>query len=278
MYPEVALANYARFDSLRKIRLGPVESRMFLWSKSGFGRVTINRQVFDFQPFDYFVIPWNHMIEYEPDPAAPFHLAGIHMIPWHDPSVPLTWGVSHEAGNPLHRVSFRQDRNIAGLEELHHFRLSQEHPLIHLSEYIVQHAIGPMRDREHLKRCALILIAEAVFTSRTSQGLPSQIRQMQRFIEQNISRPLTVRDLAVAIDRSPSQVNRLCRVHLKQSAGDWISEVKIRAASDQLRSTRRSIFDIAAAVGYADRFYFSRLFRRKLGLSPLKYRQQQPLL
>jgi len=278
LVPDIALANYARFDALRRVRLGPVESRMFLWSKSGCGTVTINRHVFNFQPFDYFIIPWNHLIDYEPDPVAPFHLAGIHVIPWHDPSVPLTWGVSHDTGSPLHRAPFRQDRPIAGLEELLHFRLSLGHPLIQLSEYIVQHAVGPSRNRKHLNHCALTLMSEALFTASTSPELPAQIRQMWRFIEQNMSRALTVRDLAVEVDRSPSQVNRLCRDHLNLSPGDWISEIKIKAASDQLRSTRMSIAEVAAGVGYEDQFYFSRLFKKKLGLSPLKYRQQQPLL
>jgi len=46
---------------------------------------------------------------------------------------------------------------------------------------------------------------------------------------------------------------RLCRQHLHCTPGNWISDLKIRAACRQLRSTRLSIAEIAARNGYATR-------------------------
>jgi AraC family transcriptional regulator, arabinose operon regulatory protein len=247
---------------------------MCLWCRGGTGAVTINGSVFEVQPNDYFVIPWNHMIKYESVPEVPFLLAGIHIIPWHAPSKELTWGVSHDNSNPLHGVPWRQDRKIEDLEELLHFRLSPESSLLSLSEYIVRHSVSPWRDRGHLQHCAVALINEVRFTLRERPAMSSQIQQMQMYIERNIAKPLSVRDLAREIGRSPSQIARLCRRYLKMSPGDWINDIKIRFACDRLRTTHESVADIAEKTGFADQFYFSRLFKKKTGLPPLRYRQQ----
>ena len=149
---------------------------------------------------------------------------------------------------------------------------------MHLSEYIVQHSVGAHRDRGVLKRCALTLIDEVRCVASAKPEHPNQIRQLQHFIEKNMSIPINVRDLAPSIGRSPSQVTRLCRQHLDRSPGEWISDLKISFACDRLRTIRQSIAEVAASIGFADQFYFSRLFKKKMGLPPLKYRRQQPLL
>jgi AraC-like DNA-binding protein len=279
MAPEIVQANHARFEGRARSQFHSVESRMFLWSKAGRGTIAINGQYFDMQPFDYFVIPWRHTISYEPDRESPFHLAGIHLIPWHDPKSRFEWGVAHDVVDRLHSVSWRQDRTITGMEELLHFQLVQDHGLLQLSEYIIHHFARPHREREQLQRCAYALIDEVRYTARTRPIARSpEIQRLERFIERDIDQPLGVRDLARKIDRSPSHVTRLCRQYLHCTPGNWINDLKIRSACDQLRSTRLSIAEIAARTGYADQFYFSRLFKKKMGIPPLKYRQQQPLI
>lgn len=41
-----------------------------------------------------------------------------------------------------------------------------------------------------------------------------------------------------------------------------------------LKSNDKSIREISFAVGFEDEFYFSRLFKKKFGLSPLGYRNK----
>jgi YesN/AraC family two-component response regulator len=49
---------------------------------------------------------------------------------------------------------------------------------------------------------------------------------------------------------------------------------KIDLAKTLLTETSASIFDVAQSVGYPDQLYFSRIFKKKEGLSPYKYRKQ----
>jgi AraC family transcriptional regulator, arabinose operon regulatory protein len=276
--PEIVTANDASFGGRQRTHYHSVESRMCLWCKSGRGDLVVNGERLQVRPSDYFVLPWRHSIRYEPDTEAPFFLAGIHLIPWHDPTIDVTWGVAHDSTHPLYGVSWRQDRLVEGAEQVVRRHLSRGHRLLHLSEYIVQRATRSHRERESMQSCAQLLLDELRGTLQEAPPRPRQIEQLEAFIEQHIARPLGVRDLATALERSPSQIARLCREHLHLTPGHWIARIKIATSCDLLRTTRLSISDVARRIGYDDQFHFSRVFKRQMGLSPLKYRQQQPLL
>jgi len=278
LLPEIVTANYARFEEGQIVTNPSVESRMCLWCNSGQGEIVVNRKRLPVRAFDYFMLPWRHSIRYEPAPETPFTLAGIHIIPWHDPTVALEWGVAHNAGHHLYGVPWRRDHAIEGVEPFLHFHLSHNHTLLHLSEYIVQRIGRGDRDRQQRQRCAHMLIDEIRHTAQQAPARPGRLRDLERFIQRNIHRPISVSDLAAAIDRSTSQVTRLCRLHLDRTPGQWVTKRKIDSACHLLRTTRLSVAEVARRVGYEDQFHFSRVFKRHTGIAPLKYRRQQPLL
>jgi len=53
----------------------------------------------------------------------------------------------------------------------------------------------------------------------------------------------------------------------------WLEERRMEAARQYLCGTNKSVTEIAAAVGYADSFYFSRVFRKHFGHPPARYRK-----
>ena len=53
---------------------------------------------------------------------------------------------------------------------------------------------------------------------------------------------------------------------------DYIARVRIRAAKKLIAEQKLKLTEIAAAVGYPDAKYFSRVFRRITGVSPADYR------
>jgi transcriptional regulator GlxA family with amidase domain len=53
---------------------------------------------------------------------------------------------------------------------------------------------------------------------------------------------------------------------------DYFLRLKVRRACELLDTTTLRIEEIAASVGCADAFYFSRLFRRVMGKAPRDYR------
>ena len=67
-------------------------------------------------------------------------------------------------------------------------------------------------------------------------------------------------------------VGAIIAVVLAQSFYFLIKAVK--RAKELLTKTNASIFEIANSVGYDDQFYFSRLLKKHVNVSPLEYRKQ----
>jgi transcriptional regulator GlxA family with amidase domain len=57
------------------------------------------------------------------------------------------------------------------------------------------------------------------------------------------------------------------------SPGEYLAHVRIQEASALLRDSDLSVLEIGTEVGLPDKSHFSKLFKRKTGLSPGAYRQ-----
>lgn len=56
----------------------------------------------------------------------------------------------------------------------------------------------------------------------------------------------------------------------------YLTRVRIRVATQLLRQSTLTVKEIASRVGLPDEAYFSRLFKKATGVSPMHYRDQQP--
>jgi len=59
------------------------------------------------------------------------------------------------------------------------------------------------------------------------------------------------------------------------SPNEYRINMRISAAKSMLRNSSISVREIAEQVGFPDPYYFSRCFRRAVGLSPRAYREKQ---
>ena len=55
---------------------------------------------------------------------------------------------------------------------------------------------------------------------------------------------------------------------------DYFIHLKVQKASSLLLLSRMTIREIALIVGYEDPYYFSRLFKKVVGISPTAVRQE----
>ncbi len=68
---------------------------------------------------------------------------------------------------------------------------------------------------------------------------------------------------------------RLFRRYDHQTPHQFLMRRKMHLAAERLQQSDLLVKQVAAQLGFADPFHFSRTFKRVLGLSPEAFRQQQ---
>ena len=77
---------------------------------------------------------------------------------------------------------------------------------------------------------------------------------------------------AEEIHVNPSYLSSLFTKELGRSFVSYLTDVRLKKAVRLLEDTDDSIQEIAFACGFREPNYFSRIFRKKYGLSPREYR------
>jgi AraC-like DNA-binding protein len=81
-----------------------------------------------------------------------------------------------------------------------------------------------------------------------------------------------LRDLSRKVGVEPNYLCRLFRRFGQETPIQCLSRYKLNFAAELLLSQTRSVAEIATIVGYADQFYFSKVFKKRFGKSPNTFR------
>lgn len=105
------------------------------------------------------------------------------------------------------------------------------------------------------------------------QSHDAVVSTLEHFIVQNIARQLSIGDMARATATSPRTLARRLGAAMQLTPVAFARRLRIARAIHLLETTRESIDEIAARVGYADAAAFRRIFRRETGQAPRERRR-----
>ena len=100
------------------------------------------------------------------------------------------------------------------------------------------------------------------------QSYPKPLTASLAYIRENYQKPLQLSLVADEYGITGSYLSRLFKKHLDTTFIDYINQLRLNKAIILLESKKNSIKEIAYLVGYQDPNYFSRIFRRHMGISP----------
>jgi AraC-like DNA-binding protein len=117
--------------------------------------------------------------------------------------------------------------------------------------------------------------AASLRSSRAGKQL--DLEKLTRHMRENLGAELDLDALAATANLSKFHFSRRFRQHTGHAPIQFFIQMKMQRACELLDSTDQPIKAIAGAVGYQDAFYFSRIFKRTIGVSPQAYRQQHAI-
>ncbi len=95
----------------------------------------------------------------------------------------------------------------------------------------------------------------------------------KKYIIDNIGQPIMPQDICKDIGVSSNMLYKAIYKAVGTSPTNFIRKIKIDEAIHRLLRTSDSISQVAEAVGYNDTNYFIRVFKKEIGMSPLKYKK-----
>ena len=109
-------------------------------------------------------------------------------------------------------------------------------------------------------------------SSRGEGGPMEKVGRSIHYMLANLNRPLQVATLAAQANVSPSHYFALFKQMTGRPPMDYFTKLRMSHACRLLDSTSASVKEVAAALGYNDPFYFSRVFKSVSAVAPVHYR------
>ena len=109
------------------------------------------------------------------------------------------------------------------------------------------------------------------FTRSQTKHL-EKMKRILSYIEAHFSEPISVEKVAELTYYSKSHFMKFFKTYTGKGFTEYLNDYRLARAAEMLRATDLSLLEIAARSGFENLSYFNRMFKRKYGISPGKYR------
>ncbi len=129
----------------------------------------------------------------------------------------------------------------------------------------------------HTNLCLYHLIATFIYHQRYTQSPAITtdkdiVNKTIDYMKDHLGERITVDDMASMNRLSMSHFSKLFRISIGIPPIDYFIHLKMQKACQLLQTTNLRIKEIASLVGYDDAYYFSRIFKKSINISPEIYR------
>lgn len=104
--------------------------------------------------------------------------------------------------------------------------------------------------------------------------VPRNISLLKEYLDVHLEERLTLEKCSEITYLSVSQTIRRFRSAYGMTPYEYLNQRRINTAKQLLQNSTLSIEEIAAQTGFPDHNYFSKYFKKKVGVSPSKFRKQ----
>lgn len=102
------------------------------------------------------------------------------------------------------------------------------------------------------------------------------IHSIKNYIDEHFSDPdLSLTSICTHYSYNPKYISSLFKKHFRVGMNAYLNAIRIQEACTLMQENVTSVQDIAAKCGFRDPYYFSRVFKARLGISPSMYIENQ---
>ena len=118
------------------------------------------------------------------------------------------------------------------------------------------------------------LLSRIVFENAIEIEYDELISRARDLIHKELSGELSIESLSERLYVSKNKLYKSFHSYYGLTVGEYILRARMTRAEELLRESEMPIFLVSEAVGIQNYTYFSRLFKKRYGISPLAYRKR----
>lgn len=111
--------------------------------------------------------------------------------------------------------------------------------------------------------------------NKASEKSLSLIETAKEYIRTNYSKDISLDDVSRIVNISPYYFSKIFKEDTGEGFVEYLTKVRIDKAKELLETTEFSMKEICSMVGYADPNYFSRSFKKNVGVTPTEYKENR---
>ena len=101
------------------------------------------------------------------------------------------------------------------------------------------------------------------------------IKKCKRYLDENYMHEISLESIAKKYCFNPSYFSNLFKNYLNIGFSEYLLNIRIQNAKEMLKDTDKSMSEISLKIGFKEQSYFNRVFKRAVGISPLRYRKMR---
>jgi AraC-like DNA-binding protein len=236
------------------------KQHIIIYCITGKGWARIGKQGYTVSAGEYVLLPANVEHEYKADEKDPWTIYWVHFTGTNSQN--FCNMMMQKMGTPVFAISLQENR-------------------LHLFEEIYTNLErGYSIDNICYSNISLqYFLASCCFDSNYNYSAKKEkndkIDLCINYMQKNIDKTLSLNEIADIANLSPSHIATTFKKKTGFSLIEYFNQLKTQKACQYLLFTDLRVNEIADKLGIEDPYYFSRMFTKILGVSPVKYRSKR---
>jgi AraC-like DNA-binding protein len=122
--------------------------------------------------------------------------------------------------------------------------------------------------------CLALIETASILDASRPRAAMGMVVAAEKFLRKHYTDKVTMDDLAAHLGLSRARMFELFKKETGLSPNDYLQRHRVECCKGLLSGTDRTITDIAMKTGFGSSQYFSRVFRRYCGMTPMEFRNR----
>ena len=109
--------------------------------------------------------------------------------------------------------------------------------------------------------------------SKRAERSNSIIENAKEYITQHFNKDISLDDVSRAVNISPYYFSKIFKEDTGENFIEYLTNIRMEKAKELLETTEYSMKEICSMVGYSDPNYFSRSFKKNVGVTPTEFKE-----